>query len=52
VAAGRTNRDIAATLFISVRTAESHVQHILTKIGLSNRTQLAAWVRAKSVENP
>ncbi len=52
VAAGRTNRDIAASLYISVRTAESHVQHILTKIGLSNRTQLAAWVRANSAENP
>ena len=29
---------------ISQRTAESHVQHILTKLGFRSRTQIAAWV--------
>lgn len=43
VAAGRTNREIAAELFISERTAQNHVQHILTKLGLDNRTQIATW---------
>lgn len=43
VAAGRTNREIATQLFISERTAGNHVQHILTKLGLDNRTQIAAW---------
>ncbi|MCA1842138.1 MAG: helix-turn-helix transcriptional regulator [Actinobacteria bacterium] len=43
VARGRTNREIAAALRISVRTAESHVDHILTKLGLRNRAELAAW---------
>ena len=30
--------------FLSRRTVETHVQHILTKLGLSNRTQIATWV--------
>lgn len=44
VAAGRTNRQIAAELFISVRTVEKHVDHILGKLDLSNRVQLAAMI--------
>ena len=44
VARGLTNRRIAQTLVLSERTAENHVQHILTKLGLDNRTQIAAWV--------
>jgi predicted ATPase/DNA-binding CsgD family transcriptional regulator len=44
VARGMTNREIAGALFVSVRTAESHVDHILAKLALANRTQLAAWV--------
>jgi DNA-binding NarL/FixJ family response regulator len=44
VAEGRSNREIATTLFISRRTAESHVEHILTKLGFTARTQIAAWV--------
>jgi predicted ATPase/DNA-binding CsgD family transcriptional regulator len=42
-AGGLTNRDIAAQLFLSVRTVEVHVDHILTKLGFHTRTQLAAW---------
>ena len=44
VAQGLTNREIAAAAFISERTAQTHVQHILTKLGLSNRSQIASWV--------
>ena len=47
IAAGSTNRAIAATLFISERTAQDHVQHILTKLGLANRTQVATWHEAR-----
>ena len=47
VAEGLTNRQIADRLVISERTAQNHVQHILTKLGFSNRSQIAAWwVRA------
>ena len=41
---GLTNREIATRLFLSERTAQNHVQHILTKLGLANRSQIAAWV--------
>ena len=43
VARGLTNKQIAAELFVSERTAQNHVQHILTKLGVANRTQIAAW---------
>jgi DNA-binding CsgD family transcriptional regulator len=45
VADGRTNREIAARLYLSERTAQNHVQHILTKLGFGNRTQVAGWYR-------
>ena len=44
VAEGKTNRSIAEALFLSERTAQTHVQHILTKLGFSNRSQIASWV--------
>jgi DNA-binding CsgD family transcriptional regulator len=43
VARGLSNKAIAAELHISTRTAQNHVQHILTKLGVSNRTQVASW---------
>jgi DNA-binding CsgD family transcriptional regulator len=42
VALGQTNREIAAELFISARTASVHVSHILEKLGASTRTEAAA----------
>jgi DNA-binding CsgD family transcriptional regulator len=42
VAAGRTNAQIGAELFISPRTAGVHVTNILRKLGVSNRVQAAA----------
>jgi DNA-binding NarL/FixJ family response regulator len=44
VARGLTNKQIGETLFVSERTAENHVQHILVKLGFSNRSQIAAWL--------
>lgn len=44
VAAGQSNREIATTLVISPRTAESHVEHILTKLGFNSRAQIADWI--------
>jgi non-specific serine/threonine protein kinase len=43
VARGLSNREIAAALVITRRTAETHVDHILTKLGLRTRAQIAAW---------
>jgi len=43
VAQGLTNKQIGQTLYVSERTAENHVQHILAKLGLRNRSQIAAW---------
>jgi DNA-binding NarL/FixJ family response regulator len=42
VAAGRGNREIAAELFISHRTASVHVSNILSKLGVSSRGEAAA----------
>ncbi|NEC50644.1 response regulator transcription factor, partial [Actinospica acidiphila] len=50
VAEGRTNAEIAAGLHMSVPTVKSHVSHILTKLELNNRVQVALLVyRAGSV---
>jgi non-specific serine/threonine protein kinase len=42
VAKGLSNRDIASQLVISQRTAETHVEHILTKLGFNSRSQVVA----------
>jgi non-specific serine/threonine protein kinase len=43
VAEGLTNREIAERLSISERTADSHVQNTMGKLGFRSRAQLAAW---------
>ncbi|MGW5113790.1 protein kinase domain-containing protein [Nocardia sp. NPDC004123] len=44
IAQGLTNKQIAAKLVISQRTAQGHVEHILTKLGFTSRAQIAAWI--------
>src|SRR6202521_5683272 len=46
VAQGLTNREIATRLFISERTAESHVEQIRGKLGFHSRVQIATWIAA------
>jgi DNA-binding NarL/FixJ family response regulator len=43
VARGKSNQDIADTLFISERTARTHVSHVIGKLGLQSRVQAALW---------
>jgi DNA-binding NarL/FixJ family response regulator len=43
VAVGKPNKEIAAELSISERTARTHVSRILRKLRLSSRTQAALW---------
>ena len=51
VAGGRGNREIAAELVISQRTAGNHVEHILTKLGFTSRAQVAAWAAASQPDS-
>ena len=44
VAEGLSNREIATRLVIAQRTAEGHVEHILSKLGFTSRAQVAAWI--------
>jgi ATP/maltotriose-dependent transcriptional regulator MalT len=43
VAAGLTNREIAARLVLSPKTISAHIEHILTKLGAARRAEIAAW---------
>ena len=52
IARGMTNRRIAAELVLSPRTVDGHVDRILTKLGFSSRTQIAAWWAANQVVVP
>ncbi|MEZ4733895.1 MAG: LuxR C-terminal-related transcriptional regulator [Caldilineaceae bacterium] len=44
IAQGQSNRAIAATLILGERTVEGYIANIMAKLGLSARTQIAAWV--------
>lgn len=44
VAEGMTNRQIGENLYVAERTAETHVENILMKLGFTSRTQVARWV--------
>ena len=41
VAEGATNREVAAALFLSPKTVESHLSHVYSKLDLRSRTELA-----------
>jgi predicted ATPase/DNA-binding CsgD family transcriptional regulator len=49
VARGMTNREIAEKLVLSVRTVETHVSRVLTKLGLRTRGQLTAWAHEEGL---
>ena len=52
LALGHTNQEIAKTLYISVRTAETHRAHIMQKLGLASRAELVRYALAKQILEP
>jgi len=52
VALGLSNKQIAAKLVVSQRTAESHILNILNKLGFNSRTQIASWATTNELLNP
>src|SRR5690606_41877085 len=48
LAGGLTTTEIARRLLISRKTVAVHVSHILAKLDMSRRTQVAAWVASRS----
>jgi two-component system, NarL family, response regulator NreC len=49
IALGHTNAEIASSLFLSVRTVESHRAHIQQKVGLTTRAELVGYARDRSL---
>jgi len=49
LALGLSNKEIGTSLSISVETVKEHVQHLLRKIGVSDRTQAAVWAVRKGI---
>lgn len=49
IARGYTYREVGEELFISVKTVETHMSHILRKLQLTNRHQLAAWATRRGL---
>jgi DNA-binding CsgD family transcriptional regulator len=52
LAKGRRNKEIAADLFLSERTVESHVRNILVKLDLSSRAEVVGWLEARRSHPP
>jgi non-specific serine/threonine protein kinase len=50
LARGLSNSEIGQNLMISTRTAESHIQHIMNKLGLSSRAHIVAWAATIDTE--
>ncbi|MBA2555640.1 MAG: helix-turn-helix transcriptional regulator [Geodermatophilaceae bacterium] len=46
---GPVHRQIAGKLFVSERTVETHVSHVLAKVGGSSRTDIVAWAYSTGV---
>jgi non-specific serine/threonine protein kinase len=40
---GLTNKNLAAQLFVTVGTIEAHMNHIMRKLGVTSRAQIAVW---------
>jgi non-specific serine/threonine protein kinase len=51
IAEGLSNREIAARLVVAQRTAEGHVENILSKLGFTSRAQVAGWLAVQNAAN-
>ncbi|NNN33908.1 tetratricopeptide repeat protein [Streptomyces sp. S3(2020)] len=49
---GLTNQQIADRLVVAVRTAEGHVERILSKLGFTSRSQVAVWTASRGTARP
>ncbi len=49
IVAGRSNKEIAADLFISEATVKTHINSILSKLGVSDRTQAATTALQRGI---
>ncbi len=52
IADGATTRAMSEQLFISAKTADNHIQHIYTKLGVTNRAAATRWALEHEVANP
>jgi non-specific serine/threonine protein kinase len=52
VATGRTNRQIGRVLGISEKTAEVHLHHVMSKLDVRSRAEVAAWAVTHHVSSP
>jgi non-specific serine/threonine protein kinase len=52
VARGLSNRQIAGALGVTERTAVSHIEHIMNKLSVNSRAQIAVWAVRHGLESP
>jgi hypothetical protein len=53
VAQGKSNKEIAAVLGLSVKTVASHLSRLFARLGVTNRTQAAmAWLAVDRIDRP
>ena len=50
VAEGKTNKEVAAALFLSDRTVEGHLAHVFGKLGIRHRTEVAGALQTRGIE--
>ena len=50
VAEGKTNREVAAALFLSERTVEGHLSHVFAKLGVRSRTELTRVLASPEIQ--
>ena len=51
IAKGKSNREIAETMTVGVKTIETYVTRILNKLGFDSRVQIATWVMEKRLSS-